>query len=345
MAPQLSRVEEEEEIEKEEIGKEEAAAIEAAKEGKREEPEESGEEGKGKEENKENEPEKENEEEEEKEEVIENGEIERAEIEDFERAEEEPPIAEPEQEPEPQEAKPRLALGTNDKPMPILWTHVVSMPDDWPEGEVEPPEARKGFFTQKLHDNLQGRKNLAVERLSGKGREPRCRLRAAVLCFLLLLALAVPSAALVWLQKQVRARPEGGPADPVTVAEAVPMAEPTPKPVALSAPPTESGQERTPTPEPRPTQPQLPVLSYEQRIKRGTEALRQGHYDAAAFSFAGALEMKGEGAAVDVRPWLGLAWAYRGKGMMFDAVRILDGAKEFFPHDPTIKTMRKTLVN
>ena len=229
--------------------------------------------------------------------------------------------------PEINRGKPRLALGTNDKPVPILWTHVVSMPDEWPEGEAEPPETRGGFFTQKLHDNLQGRKNLAVERLTNRGKEPRCRLRAAVLCFFLLLALAVPSAALLWMQKQSQTRPDSVAENPAPIVDSSPM------PVAETTPNT---RQETVTP-------QLPVLNYEQRIERGTEALRQGRYDAAAFSFAGALETEEGEATADPRPWLGLAWAYHGKGMKFDVVRILDRAKELFPHNPTIETMRQTL--
>ena len=88
--------------------------------------------------------------------------------------------------------------------------------------------------------------------------------------------------------------------------------------------------------------PPLPVLSYVQRIERSSVALRQGKFDAAAFGFAGAMEAE-DAKAGDPRPYIGLAAAFRGKGMNFDAARVLNDAKARFPRDPTIETMISSL--
>ena len=94
--------------------------------------------------------------------------------------------------------------------MPSLWTHAVSMPDDWSlaglldeeEEELEESEGtRNKTFTRKLHKGLQERKSHAMERRS-RAPEPARRYwpRALAFCIVLILTLTGAWAMLRYLQ-------------------------------------------------------------------------------------------------------------------------------------------------
>ncbi len=73
--------------------------------------------------------------------------------------------------------------------------------------------------------------------------------------------------------------------------------------------------------------------NYELLIKEGSKNLIYKHYDLAMNNFFEALRLKNN----DVRAWLGLAEAYKGKGLKSDALRILQNAYVIFGTNPTIE--------
>ena len=80
-------------------------------------------------------------------------------------------------------------------------------------------------------------------------------------------------------------------------------------------------------------------LTFEDYLREGNEAFNLGIYNSALKSFFRALELDDN----DTRPYIGLAGAYRAKGLFFDSKRILDDAMIIFRKDPTIETALKIL--
>ena len=193
------------------------------------------------------------------------------------------PVSEPEPEPvEPVLLKPKTER--KPRPMPSLWTHAVSMPDDWSlsglldeeDEELEESEGtRNKTFTKKLHKGLQERKSHAMKR---RAQEPasvrRYWPRALAFCIVLILTLTGAWAVLRYLQahilqpldgeghthavqtdvpKDVPAAPSGVISAPVPAVKPVPVEKPA-QPVEKPAP------VKTPVPAvERPTTPVQPV--------------------------------------------------------------------------------------
>ena len=80
-------------------------------------------------------------------------------------------------------------------------------------------------------------------------------------------------------------------------------------------------------------------LTFEDYLHEGNEAFNLGIYNAALKNFFRALELDDN----DTRPYIGLAGAFRAKGLYFDAKRILDEAMMIFRKNPTIETALKIL--
>ena len=140
--------------------------------------------------------------------------------------------------------------------------------------------------------------------------------------------------------------------------------EPEPEPEEISEPPQaeekkEELQEPEPTPpkekepepepipeektpelqEETPKQPEkLPAAFYE-FLNEANEAYNSKLYDTAIIYFNRAIELD----TADIRAYIGLANAYKAKGMLFDAKRILDEAKKKFNKNSTVETQLKIL--
>ena len=88
-----------------------------------------------------------------------------------------------------------------------------------------------------------------------------------------------------------------------------------------------------------PEQPKkLPAAFYE-FLNEANEAYNSKLYDTAIIYFNRAIELD----TVDIRAYIGLANAYKAKGMFFDAKRILDEAKKKFNKNSTVETQLKIL--
>ena len=74
--------------------------------------------------------------------------------------------------------------------------------------------------------------------------------------------------------------------------------------------------------------------TFNELMREGTEALNLGIYNNAIINFSQAIELNPK----DLRAYIGLAAAYRNKGLCFDAKRIIDEAIKKFGQDPTILT-------
>ena len=74
--------------------------------------------------------------------------------------------------------------------------------------------------------------------------------------------------------------------------------------------------------------------TFNELMREGTEALNLGIYNNAIINFSQAIELNPK----DLRAYIGLAAAYRNKGLYFDAKRIIDEAIKIFGQDPTILT-------
>ena len=136
--------------------------------------------------------------------------------------------------------------------------------------------------------------------------------------------------------------------------------EPEPEPEEISEPPQAeekkeepqepeptSPKEKEPIPEEKtheiqeetPKQPEkLPAAFYE-FLNEANEAYNSKLYDTAIIYFNRAIELD----TVDIRAYIGLANAYKAKGMFFDAKRILDEAKKKFNKNSTVETQLKIL--
>ncbi len=112
------------------------------------------------------------------------------------------------------------------------------------------------------------------------------------------------------------------------------------------------------TPEPEPEQPEEKIkskdesatsvqivqklnlpINFEDFLREGNDAYNLKMFNPAVIYFARAMELNGS----DVRAYIGLAAAYRAKGMYFDAKRILDEALRKFKRNPTIEIMLQEL--
>ena len=136
--------------------------------------------------------------------------------------------------------------------------------------------------------------------------------------------------------------------------------EPEPEPEEISEPPQAeekkeepqepeptSPKEKEPIPEEKtpelqektPKQPEkLPAAFYE-FLNEANEAYNSKLYDTAIIYFNRAIELD----TADIRAYIGLANAYKAKGMLFDAKRILDEAKKKFNKNSTVETQLKIL--
>lgn len=82
----------------------------------------------------------------------------------------------------------------------------------------------------------------------------------------------------------------------------------------------------------------LPAAFYEV-LNEANEAYNEKLYDKAIIFFHRAVELNGS----DVRAYIGLAGAYKAKGMFFDSKRILDNARRRFKKNFTVETQLKIL--
>ncbi|MBQ7577820.1 MAG: tetratricopeptide repeat protein, partial [Synergistaceae bacterium] len=100
---------------------------------------------------------------------------------------------------------------------------------------------------------------------------------------------------------------------------------------------TESPQiipELEPEPAKIETTPQKTPPTFKELMREGTEALNLGIYNNAIINFSQAIELNPK----DLRAYIGLAAAYRNKGLYFDAKRIIDDAIKKFGKNPTLLT-------
>lgn len=87
-------------------------------------------------------------------------------------------------------------------------------------------------------------------------------------------------------------------------------------------------------PEPAKIEPQKTPPTFKELMREGTEALNLGIYNNAIINFSQAIELNPK----DLRAYIGLAAAYRNKGLYFDAKRIIDDAIKKFGKNPTLLT-------
>lgn len=94
--------------------------------------------------------------------------------------------------------------------------------------------------------------------------------------------------------------------------------------------------------EPLPEKPKLPEvrpLTFDEALDEANHAFNIGMFSRAIRNFHKAHAIRED----DIRPYVGLAGAYRAKGMFFDAKIILDEARRKFGRDPTLEVERKYL--
>ena len=106
---------------------------------------------------------------------------------------------------------------------------------------------------------------------------------------------------------------------------------------------TESKPEKSKTEPVKITQPNSVYhdekLTFDEYLQEGTHAFNVGMYNRAVMNFFRAYDIN----SADPRPYIGLAGAYRAKGLYFDAKVILDEARKKFRRNPTIEMERRFL--
>lgn len=80
-------------------------------------------------------------------------------------------------------------------------------------------------------------------------------------------------------------------------------------------------------------------MTYEKYLEAGSSALNKKNWDDAILNFYHASQLDSN----DIKPRIGLAGAYYGKGMFFDALRVINETRENFPLDSTVDFMRRSL--
>ena len=80
-------------------------------------------------------------------------------------------------------------------------------------------------------------------------------------------------------------------------------------------------------------------LTFDEYLQEGTHAFNVGMYNRAVINFFRAYDINSN----DPRPYIGLAGAYRAKGLYFDAKVILDEARKKFRRNPTLEMERQFL--
>ena len=90
---------------------------------------------------------------------------------------------------------------------------------------------------------------------------------------------------------------------------------------------------RRPTPPARATLPEVRPLTFDEALAEGNHAFNIGMFSRAIANFHKAHAIREN----DIRPYIGLAGAYRAKGMYFDAKRFIDEAMRKFGRDPALE--------
>ena len=217
-----------------------------------------------------------------------------------------------------------------DEPPPELWTGIN---DDDEELDYEENDSLQGAayvqihgrnFTERLHHTLRHRKERAEERAeaereSAASSHPYFQ-KSIIFCSTLLMCLAFAWASLWFLDGLVKnsKRVQKNVEQTQTQTQILVSKEPEvqPKPVEIKTVPI---IEKPPT--------------FEDYLNEANHAYNIGMYNRSIIYFFRAHEVK----PADIRPYIGLANAYRMKGMYFDSRRILDEARSKFRRDPNIE--------
>lgn len=91
--------------------------------------------------------------------------------------------------------------------------------------------------------------------------------------------------------------------------------------------------------EPLPKLPEVRPITFDEALAEANHAFNIGMYSRAIRNFHRAHAIREN----DIRPYVGLAGAYRAKGMFFDAKRMLDEARRKFGRNPTLEVERQYL--
>ena len=259
-----------------------------------------------------------------------------------------------------QKAWQETAAGLNlslDEPPPELWTRIGEADeDDDSEVEYEQGMSLQGAayvqkrehgknFTERLHYTLKGRKQkaeeLRKEEEQKKNHHPYVS-HAVIMCATMLMVMGVACLALwfvrSWLPEKLKLRNE---------EQHVVVEEPAPEVVItlsedLTSPDVIEPEEVTePSPDIEP-EPEVEIkipVTFEDFLEEGNNAYNLGMYNMAVINFFKAIDQNSS----DVRAYIGLAGAYRAKGMLFDSKRILDEVTRKFKRNPTVETMLQIL--
>ena len=210
-----------------------------------------------------------------------------------------------------------------DEPPPELWTGIN---DDDEELDYEETDSLQGAayvqihgrnFTERLHHTLRHRKERAEERAEAERESAPSHpyvQKSIIFCATLVMTLVLAWSALWFLEglsgMSKRVKHEISKVEPAAVVSK----DPEPQPKKLVPP-----IEKPPT--------------FEDYLNEANHAYNIGMYNRSVIYFFRAHAVNPR----DLRPYIGLANAYRMKGMYFDSRRILDEARSKFRRDPNIE--------
>ena len=200
-------------------------------------------------------------------------------------------------------------------------------------------------FTRRLQRILHERKERAAEEKlreeSHKNSHPYIA-KGILLCLSLIIAFMFAVGVLVYLQKRVPNFINTKHDQSESVLESESESEPESKSqpqekyyIHITQSKADDTHQNNTNQESRAATP----LTFEDYLHEGNEAFNLGIYNSALKNFFRALELDDN----DSRPYIGLAGAYRAKGLYFDSKRILDEAMMIFRKNPTIETALKIL--
>ena len=206
-------------------------------------------------------------------------------------------------------------------------------------------------FTRRLQRILHERKERAAEekmRADSQKTPHPYMMKGILFCLSLIIAFMFALGVLFFLQKKVPNHTQHtellNEQEQEQVTQAIIKIEHKPEPEIIKsgdnthidiAKTVQAARPEKPKEIRRPAKP----LTLEDYLREGNEAFNLGIYNSALKSFFRALELDDN----DTRPYIGLAGAYRAKGLYFDSKRILDEAMMIFRKNPTIETALKIL--
>ena len=244
-----------------------------------------------------------------------------------------------------------------DEPPHEIWTRINESNSEYDDNDEDEVEYEQGDslvgaayeqkhehgknFTERLQNTLKGRKKKAEQaREEEENRKPRHPyvLNATKMCVAMLITLGLAFMALLFVQRlndYVHHLSDNG----KELDQSLQTEEELSREIYISADITTEETKSQDIEVQLPSKPPVVPVTFDEFLTEANNAFNLGMYNVAIIYFFRAMELNGS----DIRAYIGLAEAYRLRGMSFDSKRIINEAREKFRPNTTIETIAKFL--